>query len=54
MDRLIRALGRLAAGGHLVVVVEHHAEVLAAADWLVELGPEGGEAGGRIVRAGVP
>jgi excinuclease ABC subunit A len=54
VDRLLAALDRLAAEGHLVVVVEHHPGVLAAADWLVELGPEGGEAGGRIVRAGVP
>jgi excinuclease ABC subunit A len=54
VDRLLRALGRLAAEGHLVVVVEHHREVLAAADWLVELGPEGGERGGRILRTGTP
>jgi excinuclease ABC subunit A len=54
VDRLLRALGRLAAAGHLVVVVEHHREVLAAADWLIELGPEGGARGGRILRAGIP
>ncbi|MFN7986949.1 MAG: hypothetical protein U0529_05720 [Thermoanaerobaculia bacterium] len=52
VDRLLAALERLAAAGHLVVVVEHHPEVIAAADWLVELGPEGGERGGRVVRAG--
>ncbi|HRY43628.1 MAG TPA: ATP-binding cassette domain-containing protein [Thermoanaerobaculia bacterium] len=50
VDRLLSALGRLAAEGHLVVVVEHHPAVLAAADRVVELGPEGGERGGRIVR----
>jgi excinuclease ABC subunit A len=54
VDRLLRVLGRLAADGHLVVVVEHHRDVLAAADWLVELGPEGGARGGRILRAGHP
>ncbi|MBK9964143.1 MAG: ABC-ATPase UvrA [Holophagales bacterium] len=54
VDRLLGALGRLAADGHLVVVVEHHPGVLAAADWLVELGPEGGARGGRIVRAEAP
>lgn len=54
VERLLGALGRLAAEGHLVVVVEHHEGVLAAADWLVELGPEGGARGGRIVRAGAP
>jgi len=52
VGRLLVALGRLAAEGHLVVVVEHHRDVLAAADWLVELGPEGGERGGRLIRAG--
>ena len=50
VDRLLAALGRLADEGHLVVVVEHHAAVLAASDRVVELGPEGGERGGRIVR----
>ncbi len=54
VDRLLRALGRLAEEGHLVVVVEHHRDVLAAADWLIELGPEGGARGGRILRAGIP
>ena len=54
VDRLLGTLRRLAAEGHLVVVVEHDREVVAAADWLVELGPEGGARGGRIVRAGVP
>jgi excinuclease ABC subunit A len=54
VDRLLRALGRLAADGHLVVVVEHHRDFVAAADWLIELGPEGGERGGRIVRIGIP
>ncbi len=54
VDRFLRALGRLAAEGHLVAVVEHHRDVLASADWLVELGPEGGARGGRILRAGVP
>jgi excinuclease ABC subunit A len=52
VDRLLRALHQLADAGHLVVVVEHHADFLAAADWVVELGPEGSAGGGRIVRAG--
>jgi excinuclease ABC subunit A len=52
VDRLLGALDHLAAQGHLVAVVEHHRDVLAAADWLVELGPEGGARGGRIVRSG--
>jgi excinuclease ABC subunit A len=52
VDRLLTALHQLADAGHLVVVVEHHADLLAAADWVVELGPEGGAGGGRIVRVG--
>jgi excinuclease ABC subunit A len=52
VDRLLSALGRLADEGHLVVVVEHHPAVLSAADRLVELGPEGGERGGRLLRHG--
>jgi excinuclease ABC subunit A len=50
VDRLLGVLDRLAAEGHLVVVVEHHPAVLAAADRVIELGPEGGERGGRVVR----
>jgi len=54
VDRLLSALGRLAGEGHLVAVVEHHPAALAAADRVVELGPEGGERGGRVLRAGPP
>lgn len=50
VGRLLAVLDRLADGGHLLVVVEHDPSVLAAADRVVELGPEGGESGGRIVR----
>jgi excinuclease ABC subunit A len=52
--RLLAAFDRLAGEGHLLVVVEHHPAVLAAADRVVELGPEGGERGGRLVEAGAP
>jgi excinuclease ABC subunit A len=52
VERLVKALHGLADAGHLVVVAEHHADLLAAADWVVELGPEGGAGGGRIVRMG--
>jgi excinuclease ABC subunit A len=54
VDRLLAALGRLAGEGHLIVAVEHHAAVLAAADRVVELGPDGGDRGGRIVGRGAP
>ncbi len=52
VDRLLSALGLLSDEGHLVVVVEHHPAVLAAADRIVELGPEGGAGGGRLVGPG--
>ncbi len=52
VDRLVAALRRLAGAGHLVVVVEHHTDLLAAADWIVELGPAGGTGGGRVVHEG--
>jgi excinuclease ABC subunit A len=51
---LARVLDRLAARGDAVLVIEHHAQLLAICDRLVELGPEGGEEGGRVVAAGTP
>jgi excinuclease ABC subunit A len=51
---LLRALRRLLAQGHAVVVIEHNLDVVRAADWIVDLGPEGGEAGGEVVCAGPP
>jgi excinuclease ABC subunit A len=54
VSKLIAVLGRLVERGDTLVVIEHHPQVMAGADWLVELGPEGGDAGGRIVAAGPP
>ena len=54
VERLLRLLQGLADSGSTVVVVEHDAAVLLAADWLVDLGPGGGDAGGRVVDAGPP
>jgi excinuclease ABC subunit A len=51
---LARVLDRLAARGDAVLVIEHHAQLLAICDRLVELGPEGGEGGGRVVAQGTP
>ncbi|MGH7359121.1 MAG: excinuclease ABC subunit UvrA, partial [Candidatus Rokuibacteriota bacterium] len=51
---LVRVLDELIARGHTVVVVEHHLDFVARADWVIDLGPEGGPAGGRVVAAGRP
>ena len=50
--RLIELLQDLVRKGNTVLVIEHHLEILAACDWLVELGPEGGDKGGRVVAQG--
>ena len=54
VERLLRLLHALVDAGSTVVVVEHDAAVLLGADWLVDLGPGGGDAGGRLVAAGTP
>jgi excinuclease ABC subunit A len=51
---LIQVLDRLVDAGHTVVVIEHHMDVVNRADWIVDLGPEAGDGGGRVVAQGTP
>ena len=51
---LLSVLHRLADHGNTVVVIEHNLDVIKTADWIVDLGPEGGDGGGQILAAGTP
>src|SRR5690625_4382151 len=52
VEKLLHVLHRLCDAGHTIVVIEHHPDIMAQADWIVDLGPEGGDAGGHIVVQG--
>src|SRR5512145_1164946 len=52
--KLLRAFRQLLAAGHSLVVIEHNLDVIRAADWIMDLGPEGGDAGGELVCEGPP
>jgi excinuclease ABC subunit A len=52
--KLLRAFRQLLAAGHSIIVIEHNLDVIRASDWIVDLGPEGGDAGGELVCCGTP
>lgn len=54
IDRLLKVLHRLVDKGHTVLIVEHNLDVIKSVDWIIDLGPEGGDQGGKIVACGTP
>jgi excinuclease ABC subunit A len=54
IEKLLDVLQRLVDAGNTVLVIEHNLDVIKQADWIVDLGPEGGEAGGELIATGTP
>ncbi|MBR2001195.1 MAG: ATP-binding cassette domain-containing protein, partial [Firmicutes bacterium] len=54
VDKLVKVLNELVDGGNTVVVIEHNLDVIKTADWIIDLGPDGGNRGGEIVAVGTP
>jgi excinuclease ABC subunit A len=54
VKKLLEVLGRLVSGGNTVLVIEHNLDVIKTADWIIDLGPEGGSQGGEVIAAGTP
>src|SRR5213075_2899972 len=54
IDLLLKVIHRLRDQGNTVVIIEHNLDVIKTADWLIDLGPEGGDGGGRVIAEGTP
>jgi excinuclease ABC subunit A len=54
VEKLLEVLNRLVDAGNTVVVIEHNLDVIKTADWIIDLGPEGGDGGGRVIAEGTP
>jgi excinuclease ABC subunit A len=54
VKRLLSILQRLVSGGNSMIIIEHNLDVIKSADWIIDMGPEGGQGGGRVVATGTP
>jgi hypothetical protein len=54
ITHLLEILNRLVEGGNTVIVIEHNLDVISSADWIIDMGPEGGNKGGRVIFEGTP
>src|SRR6185369_9818618 len=54
VSKLLKSFRKLLAAGNSIIVIEHNLDVIRASDWIVDLGPEGGDAGGEVVAEGTP
>jgi excinuclease ABC subunit A len=54
IDQLLKVLHKLVDGGNTMIIIEHNLDIIKTADWIIDIGPEGGAAGGQVVVQGTP